>query len=449
MHKPSTPISTRTRTRSSAAASKQQSSLNPKVLGSAAAAHGKGRTALTKRRRCNSNDEHSNNTTVVSVSDPTPDVPVHDPILDDDVTYFEDAYAHFRVFKPKVPPVVPHPNANSKGEWMSIKGLFQDQAAKVTTVDQDSDKDHGFNDDDNDFADALNEELQNGDLDDVVSTAVHEAYQNGTINSVRPPIVGTSSIALGKRKRMYIEEETEESEAAAPSSTTIITSTNGTSVNANASSSSNTATTSTAAPTSMCMCTKCGCKGQNPIRNPVGHLDPPARRFGIKRGILDACAGRCNHMELADNLSIGMRLCVWNDAAEFNCLRCLGQSRTAVCLSRNINIPGPLPLIDCCPLVRSARRNRHLRNYLPKCYEPRCSVCPAPLQQKGPPIDPRCWTVVLERRRVDFYLRCQYARAGWHQQSFADSCKVMDKLSSKITRSYPITSVSAIMTLSN
>ncbi|KAK3815524.1 MAG: hypothetical protein J3R72DRAFT_461564, partial [Linnemannia gamsii] len=384
---PSTPISTRTRTRSSAAASKQQSSLNPKVLGSAAAAHGKGRTALTKRRRCNSNDEHSNNTTVVSVSDPTPDVPVHDPILDDDVTYFEDAYAHFRVFKPKVPPVVPHPNANSKGEWMSIKGLFQDQAAK---------------------------ELQNGDLDDVVSTAVHEAYQNGTINSVRPPIVGTSSIALGKRKRMYIEEETEESEAAAPSSTTIITSTNGTSVNANASSSS------TPQPR------------QNPIRNPVGHLDPPARRFGIKRGILDACAGRCNHMELADNLSIGMRLCVWNDAAEFNCLRCLGQSRTAVCLSRNINIPGPLPLIDCCPLVRSARRNRHLRNYLPKCYEPRCSVCPAPLQQKGPPIDPRCWTVVLERRRVDFYLRCQYARAGWHQQS-----------------SYPITSVSAIMTLSN
>ncbi|KAK3845601.1 MAG: hypothetical protein J3R72DRAFT_436170, partial [Linnemannia gamsii] len=448
MGKPSTtPIYTRTR--SSASAAKQQSSLNPKVLGSAAAAHGKGRTTLTKRRRCNSDDEHSS-TTVVNVSDPTSDVPVHDPVpasdvpvhdpvLEDDITYFEDAYAHFRVFKSKVPPVVPHPNANSKGEWMSIKGLFQDQAAKAT---QDSDKDHGFDDDnDNDFTDALNKELQNGDFDDVVSTAVHDAYQNGTINSDRPPIVGTSSVALGKRKRMHIEEETdEESEATvAPSSTIIITS-----ANINAGSSSNTTITSSAVPTSRCMCIKCECKG----RNSVGHLDPPARRLGIKRGILDACAGRCNHMELADNLSIGMRLCVWNDAAEFNCLRCLGQSRTAVCLSRNINIPGPLPLIDCCPLVRSARRNRHLRNYLPKCYEPRCSVCPPPLQQKGPPIDPRCWTVVLERRRIDFYLRCQYATAGWHQQSFADSCKVMDKLSSKITRSYPITSISAIMTLS-
>ncbi|KAK3839843.1 MAG: hypothetical protein J3R72DRAFT_511442 [Linnemannia gamsii] len=310
-------------------------------------------------KRCNTDDAHKN-TTTVNVSAPIPDVPVHDPILDDDITYFEDAYAHFRVFKSMVPTIVPHPNASSKDEWMSIKGLFQDQAAKFATVDQDSDKDHGFNNDnDNDFTDALNEERQNGDFDDVVSTAVHDAYQNGTINSDCPPIVGTSSVALGKRRRMNIEEETdEESEAAvATSSTTIITS-----ANANAGSSSNTTITSTAIPTSRCICTKYACKG----RIPVGHLDPPARRFGIKRGILDTCARRCNHMELADNLSIGMRLYVWNDAAEFNCLRCLGQSRTAICLSRNINIPGSSPLIDCCPLVWSARWNQHLRDYLPR-----------------------------------------------------------------------------------
>ncbi|KAG0275408.1 hypothetical protein BGZ95_008823 [Linnemannia exigua] len=114
-----------TRTRSSAAAaSKQQSSLNPKILGSAAVAHGKGRTALTKSRRCNSDDKHSNNT-VVNISVPTSDVPVHDPVpisdvpiydsvLDDDITYFEDVYADFRVFKSKVPPVVPYCNVFSK-----------------------------------------------------------------------------------------------------------------------------------------------------------------------------------------------------------------------------------------------------------------------------------------------------------------------------------------------
>ncbi|KAG0375760.1 hypothetical protein BGX24_008683 [Mortierella sp. AD032] len=356
-----------------------KSSLSPKVLDSAAAAHGKGCTTINKHRCCNTDDAH-NNTTTVNVSAPIPDVPVHDPILDDDITYSEDAYAHFRVFKSMVPTIVPHPNANSK----------------VATVDQDSNKDHGFNNDnDNDFTDALNEELHNGDFDDVVSTAAHDAYQNGTINSDRPPVVVTSSVALGKRRRMNIEEETdEESEAAvATSPTTIITS-----ANANAGSSSNTIITSTAVSTSRCICTKCECKG----RIPVGHLDPPARRFGIKRGILDACARRCNHMELADNLSIGMRQCVWNDAAEFNYLQCLGQSKTAVCLSRNINIPGSFPLFDCCPLGRSARWNQHFRNYLPRCYEAGCSVCPPPLQKNDPSIDPRSRAVILERRRADF-----------------------------------------------
>jgi len=52
--------------------------------------------------------------------------PVHDPVPDN-ITYFEDAYTHLRGFKPKVATVVPHPNANFKGKWTSIKGLFQDQ----------------------------------------------------------------------------------------------------------------------------------------------------------------------------------------------------------------------------------------------------------------------------------------------------------------------------------
>ncbi|KAG0367044.1 hypothetical protein BGX24_003418, partial [Mortierella sp. AD032] len=239
MGKPSTPIYTRTR--SSASAVKQQSSLNPKVLGSAAAAHGKGRTALNKRRRFVSDDVHNNNANVVIVPDSTPDVL-------NDITYFEDAYAHLRVFKPRVPTVVPHPNANSKGEWASIKGLFQNQVAATTSTqdqeqeqeqEQDLDKDYGFNDD-NDFTDALNDLVTNGNFDDVVATAIHDAYQNGTINSDRPPIDGTSSITLGKRRRMIVEEETDEESEAAPSSTaitTIITSTSGTSANANASSS--------------------------------------------------------------------------------------------------------------------------------------------------------------------------------------------------------------------
>ncbi|KAF9898981.1 hypothetical protein EC991_009825 [Linnemannia zychae] len=603
MGKPSTPIFTRTRTRSSAAATtpKQQTSLSHKVLGSAAAAHGKGRTSLTKLKGRNTKDAQNGNTTTVNVSDPILNIPVnnapsdidiavpthdpvpientpsaalahapnalpgpahgpdsvsnvhfkntpsdtaepaydpaavndvpinnvppdiaapsHDPVLSnvtsdidtvpvheispEGIVYFEDVYAHLRVFKPKAVTVAPHPNANSKGEWKSIKGLFQDQAAaitssqnpekewekdhvaKVVTVPvngQDSDSEHGFNDD-GDFTDALNDMLENSDFDDIISTTVHDAYQNGTINSDRPPIVGMSSVALGKRKQMFVEEETDkESEAAeaslsgsmgkrrrmiveeeeegegegeeksdvdleakaAPSSTaststantsitsTSISTTNGAGAVTNASS-SNPSVIPTPIPTSKCMCTKCECGSQNPVT----HHDSPSRPFGIKRAILDACVGRCKHMEQADNYAIGMRLCVWNDAAEFDCLRCLGQSRTAVCLSRSINIAGALPLFDCCPLVRSARRNRHLRNYFPKCYEAECKVCPPPLRQKGPPIDPRCWTVVLERRRIDFYLRCQFATAEWQQKAFADSCRIMDKMASRITKSYP------------
>jgi hypothetical protein len=50
---------------------RQQSSLSPKVLGSAAAAHGKGRTTLNNRRRGNTNDAHNDNATNVHVSDPS------------------------------------------------------------------------------------------------------------------------------------------------------------------------------------------------------------------------------------------------------------------------------------------------------------------------------------------------------------------------------------------
>ncbi|KAF9272066.1 hypothetical protein BGZ88_005250, partial [Linnemannia elongata] len=49
----------------------QQSSLNPKILGSAAAAHGKGLTTLKKRRRCNTEDAHNDNETIMNVTDPT------------------------------------------------------------------------------------------------------------------------------------------------------------------------------------------------------------------------------------------------------------------------------------------------------------------------------------------------------------------------------------------
>jgi hypothetical protein len=46
--------------------------------------------------------------------------------------------------------------------------------------------DYGF-DDNNDFANALNDVLANGDFDDVVATAIQDACQNGTISSDRPP----------------------------------------------------------------------------------------------------------------------------------------------------------------------------------------------------------------------------------------------------------------------
>ncbi|KAF8924694.1 hypothetical protein BGZ47_003758, partial [Haplosporangium gracile] len=184
--------------------------------------------------RCDTDDAHNDNATTLNVSDPTLDVPinnitsdsdsgsilistapVHDPIPDD-ITYFEDAYTHLRGFK-------------SKGEWVSIKSLFEDQATAATTstqdqkqeqgqkqvakvvavpvTGQDSDEDHGFNDDDNDFTDALNVVLMNGDFDDVVSTAIHNAYQNGTVDSDRPLIVGTSSVGLGKRRQAIVEGE--------------------------------------------------------------------------------------------------------------------------------------------------------------------------------------------------------------------------------------------------
>ncbi|KAG9065976.1 hypothetical protein KI688_002273 [Linnemannia hyalina] len=85
----------------------------------------------------------------------------------------------------------------------------QDQIAKVVSANniptvavpvtgQDSDKDYGFNDN-NDFIDALDGVLTNGNFDDVFSIAIHNAYQDGTINSDRPPIVGTSSVTLDKR----------------------------------------------------------------------------------------------------------------------------------------------------------------------------------------------------------------------------------------------------------
>lgn len=48
----------------------------------------------------------------------------------------------------------------------------------------------GFNDDDNNFTDTLNVELTNGQLKDVVSTAIHKSYQSGIINGNRPPFVG-------------------------------------------------------------------------------------------------------------------------------------------------------------------------------------------------------------------------------------------------------------------
>ncbi|KAG0274466.1 hypothetical protein BGZ97_010497, partial [Linnemannia gamsii] len=109
------------------------SSLNPKALG-LAAAHGKGRTTINKRKCCDTDNVHNNDANIVNVADPTPDVP-------GDTTYFEDTYAHHWAFKSKVPTVVPHPNANSKGEWASIKGLFQSQAAAATlTQDQEQEQ---------------------------------------------------------------------------------------------------------------------------------------------------------------------------------------------------------------------------------------------------------------------------------------------------------------------
>ncbi|OAQ22325.1 hypothetical protein K457DRAFT_1882513, partial [Linnemannia elongata AG-77] len=176
----------------------------------------------------------------------------------------------------------------------------------------------------------------------------------------------------------------------------------------------------------------CGSARSHPVDD-----QPSARLSRIIWPSLDDSAKRCSHMDAVSKLPVGIRLCVWNDAAEFSCLRCLGLSMTAVCLSRTISIPGSLPPVDCCPLVRSARRNHHLRNYFPKCYEGGCRVCPSPLQQQGPPIDPRCWTVILERKRVDFYLRCQNATTDSHQKSFAELCKNMDNLSAKIKKSYP------------
>jgi hypothetical protein len=153
----------------------------------------------------------------------------------------------------------------------------------------------------------LNNVLMDGDnFDDVVSTAIHDAYQNGNINGDYPPIVGTSSIALGKRKRRRIidvEEAEEESEAAKSSTaiTAIISSISGTNTNANASGSNSTTIIPTPVLISKWVCTKCGCDGRNSIGNP----DPPARPFRIKKAILDACIGRCNRMEQADYYPIG------------------------------------------------------------------------------------------------------------------------------------------------
>ncbi|KAG9065971.1 hypothetical protein KI688_002268 [Linnemannia hyalina] len=144
--------------------------------------------------------------------------PVHDPVPDN-ITYFEDAYTHLRSVKPKVATVVPHPNANFK-----VVSANNIPTVAVPVTGQNSDKDYGFNDN-NDFIDALNGVLTNGNFDDVFSIAIHNAYQNGTINSDRPSIVGTSSVMLDKRGRMIVEEETDEESEAALSSTAITTST--------------------------------------------------------------------------------------------------------------------------------------------------------------------------------------------------------------------------------
>ncbi|KAG9061314.1 hypothetical protein KI688_007292 [Linnemannia hyalina] len=155
--------------------------------------------------------------------------PVHDPVPDN-ITYFEDAYTHLRSFKPKVATVVPHSNANSKdqkqeqeqGQVAITVSANNTPTVAIPVTGQDSDKDYGFNDN-NDFIDALNGVLTNGNFDDVFSIAIHNAYQNGTINSDRPSIVGTSSVTLDKRGRMIVEEETDEESEAALSSTAITT----------------------------------------------------------------------------------------------------------------------------------------------------------------------------------------------------------------------------------
>ncbi|KAH7055019.1 hypothetical protein BKA57DRAFT_243754 [Linnemannia elongata] len=68
MGKPSTFVSTCTRS-SAAAVAKQQFSLSVKILGWAAAAHGKGLTTLKKSRRCNTEEAHNDNATTMDVTD--------------------------------------------------------------------------------------------------------------------------------------------------------------------------------------------------------------------------------------------------------------------------------------------------------------------------------------------------------------------------------------------
>jgi hypothetical protein len=247
----------------------------------------------------------------------------------------------------------------------------------------------------------------------IVGQAI-EAKSAGAIEAEPGPSPSSSSSWSSKRRkrRIIVEEEEEEEEEEKEKEVV-----------------------NTPATIVRCKCTYCSCVQ----RPPIGYLSPPIKRMRIKSTYVDRSGYVCKHLEESDRLPIGTRLCVWNDAAEFNCRRCLGLSRNALCLSRSINIVGPLPFKDCCPLIRVARRNRHLRNHLPSCIEKRCNIC-AGLRAKGvkgPPKNPECLTLIQERKRIEYYLRCMTTTEEMHSRVFPDLCAFMDRKAAEITKSYP------------